>query len=230
MAALSNADIEQILVPPEELNHLFLMDGKRICIPNRRPIEDLLDNGRLVIFPPVQPDQIGSWTVDIHLSSRLYEPRPPSKVAYHGRDSVHFVNPTIDFREGKPNWKDNFIRHDTGEAATAETDPKKIDYVLRPGEFVLGVSLQFIGIPITLGAELSGLSSNGRFGITAQVDADVFDAGFAGWPVFEISNVGYQQFSLHCGLKIAQFKFYELKTPTTKPHYKKVSQFAWQMP
>lgn len=228
MAALSNVDIEHILLPASELASLFQLENHHIKILDPHKVEQAVERGKMVVFPALQPDQIGSWTFDVSCGSTFYRPVQSRFKAYHGRNRMHIVRETLDFREGKPDWRSLCERFNLFELMDGE-DEKQIDYVLEPGDFVLGVTEQFIGIPTNLAAEISGKSRNGRVGITAEMSAEVIDAGFLGQLALEIANTGHNRFALYPGLPIAQIKLHELKTPTTKPHYKKGSNFSWQI-
>jgi len=62
-------------------------------------------------------------------------------------------------------------------------------FVLHPGEFVLGSTLEIISIPDDLAARLEGKSSLGRLGLLTHSTAGFVDPGFSGHITLELSNV-----------------------------------------
>src|SRR5919202_4266714 len=62
-------------------------------------------------------------------------------------------------------------------------------FVLHPGEFVLGSTLEVVRIPDDLAARLEGKSSLGRLGLLTHSTAGFVDPGFSGHITLELSNV-----------------------------------------
>jgi dCTP deaminase len=87
-------------------------------------------------------------------------------------------------------------------------------YLLRPGEFVLGSSVEAFTFPSDLAGELTGKSSIGRLGIQVHSTAGFFDPGFNGTCTLEISNLSPVPVKLWPGLIIAQMRFYVLSRPS----------------
>ena len=83
-------------------------------------------------------------------------------------------------------------------------------YILRPGEFVLGSSVEVFTFPDDLAGELTGRSSIGRMGIQVHSTAGFFDPGFNGTATLEISNISPVPIRLRPGLVIAQMRFVKL--------------------
>src|SRR3712207_9087345 len=62
-------------------------------------------------------------------------------------------------------------------------------FVLHPGEFVLGSTLEVVTIPDDVAARLEGKSSLGRLGLLTHSTAGFVDPGFSGHITLELSNV-----------------------------------------
>ena len=62
-------------------------------------------------------------------------------------------------------------------------------FILHPGEFVLGSTLEKITIPNTMVARIEGKSSLGRLGLLIHSTAGFVDPGFDGNLTLELANV-----------------------------------------
>ena len=76
--------------------------------------------------------------------------------------------------------------------------------MLHPGEFVLGSTIERIGLPDDIVARVDGKSSLGRLGILIHATAGFIDAGFNGQITLELSNVATLPIRLWPGMKIGQ--------------------------
>lgn len=73
-------------------------------------------------------------------------------------------------------------------------------FVLHPGEFVLGSTLEVISLPDDLAARLEGKSSLGRLGLLTHSTAGFVDPGFSGHITLELSNVANLPITLWPGI------------------------------
>jgi dCTP deaminase len=102
---------------------------------------------------------------------------------------------------------------------TALVEPKGDDpFVLHPGEFVLGTTLEVITLPDDLAARLDGKSSLGRLGLLTHSTAGFIDPGFTGHITLELSNVANLPITLWPGMKIGQLCLYKLSSPAQHPY------------
>ena len=62
-------------------------------------------------------------------------------------------------------------------------------FMLHPGEFVLGSTLERIGVPDDLVGRIEGKSSLGRLGLLIHSTAGFIDAGFDGHITLELTNI-----------------------------------------
>ena len=73
---------------------------------------------------------------------------------------------------------------------TTLVEPKGDEpFVLHPGEFVLGSTLEIVTLPDDLAGRLEGKSSLGRLGLLTHSTAGFIDPGFNGHITLELSNV-----------------------------------------
>jgi len=91
-------------------------------------------------------------------------------------------------------------------------------FVLHPGEFVLGSSLELVTLADNIAARLEGKSSLGRLGLLTHSTAGFIDPGFSGHVTLELSNVATLPILLWPGMKIGQMCFFQLSSPAEKPY------------
>jgi dCTP deaminase len=91
-------------------------------------------------------------------------------------------------------------------------------FVLHPGEFVLGSTLERITLPDDVVARLEGKSSLARLGLVVHSTAGFIDAGFDGDVTLELSNVATLPILLHPGMRVAQLAFFQLDGPAEFPY------------
>ncbi len=86
-------------------------------------------------------------------------------------------------------------------------------FILHPGEFVLGQTLERVTLPDDLVARLEGKSSLGRLGLLIHSTAGFIDAGFEGNITLELSNVANLPITIYTGMPIGQISFMEMDQP-----------------
>jgi dCTP deaminase len=91
-------------------------------------------------------------------------------------------------------------------------------FVLHPGEFVLGSTLERIRLPDDLVARLEGKSSLGRLGLLIHSTAGFIDPGWDGHVTLELSNVAKLPITIYYGMKIGQISFMQLTEPAATPY------------
>ena len=154
-------------------------------------IREAIASGRIGI-DPLDEDAIQPSSVDVRL----------------GGDFRVFANhryPFIDVKEPQP---------DLTELVEAGDEP----FVLHPGEFVLGSTLERITLPSDVVARLEGKSSLARLGLVIHSTAGFIDAGFDGDVTLELSNVATLPILLYPGMRIAQFAFFGLDRAAENPY------------
>ena len=91
-------------------------------------------------------------------------------------------------------------------------------FILHPGEFVLGSTLEVISLGDDLAARLEGKSSLGRLGLLTHSTAGFIDPGFSGHVTLELSNAANLPIKLYPGMKIGQICVLQLTSPAEHPY------------
>jgi len=104
------------------------------------------------------------------------------------------------------------------ELTTLVEVPEDEAFVLHPGEFVLGATLERFAIPPNLAGRLEGKSSLGRLGLLTHSTAGFIDPGFNGHITLELSNTANLPIVLYPGMKVGQLALFELTTPAESPY------------
>ncbi|MDO5076754.1 dCTP deaminase [Corynebacterium sp.] len=95
-----------------------------------------------------------------------------------------------------------------------EGDP----FVLHPGEFVLGATLETFRLPAHFAGRLEGKSSLGRLGLLTHSTAGFIDPGFEGHITLELSNVANLPITLWPGMKVGQLAIFSMSSPAEIPY------------
>ncbi|NOY55114.1 MAG: dCTP deaminase [Actinobacteria bacterium] len=112
----------------------------------------------------------------------------------------------------------------TALVETGADDP----FMLHPGEFVLGSTLERVRLADDVVARLEGKSSLGRLGLLIHSTAGFVDPGFDGYLTLELSNVAKLPIAIYPGMRIGQISFYELTTPADHPYGTAGSKYQGQ--
>jgi len=91
-------------------------------------------------------------------------------------------------------------------------------FMLHPGEFVLGSTLERVKLGEDIVARLEGKSSLGRLGLLIHSTAGFIDPGFEGHITLELSNVATLPIAIYPGMKIGQISFYQMTTAAERPY------------
>ncbi|CAB4881098.1 unannotated protein [freshwater metagenome] len=112
------------------------------------------------------------------------------------------------------------VKQDLEDLTEMISIPEDGVFMLHPGEFVLGSTLERIGVPDDLVARIEGKSSLGRLGLLIHSTAGFIDAGFDGHITLELSNVASLPITIYPGMKIGQVSFMRMTTPADNPYGK----------
>ncbi len=112
----------------------------------------------------------------------------------------------IDVREPQPDL--------TELVSITDAEP----FILHPGEFVLGQTLEWVELPDDLVSRLEGKSSLGRLGLLIHSTAGYVDPGWKGTLTLELSNVANLPIALYFGMKIGQISFFAMSSPVERPY------------
>lgn len=104
------------------------------------------------------------------------------------------------------------LRTEHGVAFQLGTEPgEMLDWVMSPGQFLLGHTEEYFRIPTHLCARVDGKSSVGRLGLAVHVTAGFIDPGFQGQITLELKCHNQMKgFVLRPGMLIAQVTFHRL--------------------
>ncbi|MBI4311037.1 MAG: dCTP deaminase [Chloroflexi bacterium] len=156
-----------------------------------RTIREELARGRIII-EPLGKGCIQPASVDVHLDREL-----------------------LVFRNSRKPFIDD-IHQDMEGLTELEVIPDEQPFILHPGEFILGSTLEDVGIPDDLVARIEGKSSLGRIGLLIHSTAGYVDPGWRGHLTLELSNVARLPITLYYGMKIGQLSFQRLTAPAER--------------
>jgi dCTP deaminase len=91
-------------------------------------------------------------------------------------------------------------------------------FVIHPGEFCLGRTLEWVELPADIVARIEGKSSLGRLGLIVHATAGFCDPGWKGTLTLELNNLTRIPIRLYPGLPIAQLSFMTLDRPAQRPY------------
>ena len=157
-----------------------------------RDIRAALESGQVRI-DPYDPIDLQPSSVDLHLDRRF-------RVFRNNR------YPYIDVRHPQPDL--------TELVSVTDDEP----FILHPGEFVLGQTLEWTELPNDLVARLEGKSSLGRLGLLIHSTAGYVDPGWKGNLTLELSNVANLPIALYYGMKIGQISFFKMSSEVDRPY------------
>ncbi len=163
-----------------------------------RSLHEQLDAGRIVI-DPLDESLIQPSSVDVRISNLF-------------RVFRNHTRGIIDVKEDM---------EDLTELIEIEADENGIGddpFILHPGEFVLGSTLERIGVPDDLVGRVEGKSSLGRLGLLIHSTAGFIDAGFDGHITLELANVASLPITLYPGMKIGQVSFMQMTSAADNPY------------
>jgi len=91
-------------------------------------------------------------------------------------------------------------------------------FVLEPGDFVLGCTMETVTLSPAIAARLEGKSSLGRVGLIPHAAAGWIDPGFSGQITLELANLSPLPIILRPGMLIAQLCVFRLDHPSAVPY------------
>ena len=159
-------------------------------------ILDRLVDGDLVVEPLADVDQqVQPASVDLRLGETFLE---------FQRTNIPCIHPTA--------------ADEVGEYVTETTVSAGEEFILHPGDFVLGTTRERVEVPSDLLATVQGRSSLGRLAIVIHATAGIVDPGYVGQITLELSNLGTAPVALTPGMRVSQLIFTELRSPADRPY------------
>ena len=167
-----------------------------------RTIKTEIDAGRIQ-FDPYDPSMVQPSSVDVRVDRRF-------RVFHNAR------HPFID------------VRAPMEDLTELVEPPEGEPFILHPGEFVLGQTLERVRLPDDIVARLEGKSSLGRLGLLIHSTAGFVDAGFEGNLTLELSNVANLPITIYEGMPIGQISFMRMDGPVESPYGSKETGSKYQ--
>lgn len=172
-----------------------------------KDIKTAIQKGKMKITP--RPDfktQLGTCSLDLRLSEDFKIFQYNHSAFIDVSDKKTFADITRDYK-----LKDN--------------EP----FVLHPGQFVLGATIEKVCLPNDIAARIDGRSRLGRLGLVIHSTAGHIDPGFCGRITLEMSNIGKLPIILHKGLCVCQLVFETLTKPVAVG-YSQRKDVKWNKP
>jgi dCTP deaminase len=155
-----------------------------------------LREGDLVIDPLADVDQqVQPASVDLRLGSEFLE---------FQRTNISCIHPT----------REREVSEYIDETVVAAGE----EFILHPGDFVLGTTKERVEMPADLVANVEGRSSLGRLAVVVHATAGFVDPGYRGQVTLELSNLGTAPVALTPGMRVSQLVFTELSSPAKRPY------------
>ncbi len=139
------------------------MPGTPSSVLSDGTILQLIESGRIQV-DPWDAKMVQPASIDLRLGNSF-------RVFHNHRASA------IDLRDPPANL--------TEEVVVPEGEP----FVIHPGEFCLGRTLEWVRIPDDIVARIEGKSSLGRLGLIVHATAGFCDPGFEGTLTLELNNL-----------------------------------------
>src|SRR4051812_18255757 len=179
-------------MPQTNLNVGFVNTLRPLVVLSDRSIREQIEAERIVI-DPFDQSLVQPSSVDVRVDRTF-------RVFHNGR-YTH-----IDVREPME------------ELTELVSPPEGEPFILHPGEFVLGQTLERVTLPDDLVARLEGKSSLGRLGLLIHSTAGFVDSGFSGNLTLELSNVANLPITIYYGMPIGQISFMRMDSPVERPY------------
>ncbi|MBS0625655.1 MAG: dCTP deaminase [Verrucomicrobia bacterium] len=151
-----------------------------------KSIRELIGRGEIQFFPECDPKNIRPVGVRLHLGPELLIPLENQKIYLDSSDEIQFEKVDISQRE----------------------------YVLKPGQFVLGSTWESFQVPRDIVCHIEGRSTVARLGLAVHCTSSIVDGNYeeARTVVLEIKNIGPFEIVLQHKAALAMLIFTRLST------------------
>jgi dCTP deaminase len=171
---------------------LVLVSCESEMILSDRSIREEVAAGRIII-DPFDPSCVQPSSVDLHVDGLFRVFRNHSLQVIDVKEQQESLTELVEIQDGEA-------------------------FILHPGEFVLGSTLERVALPDDLVGRLEGKSSLGRLGLLIHTTAGFVDPGFDGYLTLEFSNVANLPITVYPGMKIGQISFLRMTTAADAPY------------
>ena len=167
-----------------------------------RTINEKMRSGELII-DPLGDNAVQPASVDVRLDAEILVFRNSWRTHIDVTQPADDVVERVYIEEGRP-------------------------FLLHPGQFALGSTLERVAIPNDVVARIEGKSSLARYGLLIHSTAGFVDPGWDGKLTLEFSNVGILGITLRAGMKIGHISFTQLTTPADNPYGSRALRSKYQ--
>lgn len=157
-----------------------------------KSIRESIKSGKILIKPFFE-DCIQPSSIDIHLDNKFLLFNRSSHGVIDVRQKQDELMTPVEIKDNEP-------------------------FILHPGEFVLGSTLESLKLPDDVAGRIEGKSSLGRLGLLIHSTAGYIDPGWEGNLTLELSNVSPLPITLYYKMKIGQISFTQMSTPVERPY------------
>ena len=157
-----------------------------------KTIRQELANGNIGL-EPFNPECIQPSSIDVHLSSKFLIFNRVRHAAINVKEKQQGLMKEVNVKEDE-------------------------SFVLHPGEFVLGSTVEKVKMPNNIAGRIEGKSSLGRLGLLIHSTAGYIDPGWNGNLTLELSNVSPLPIKLFPGMKIGQISFIKMTSEVENPY------------
>jgi dCTP deaminase len=148
---------------------------------------------KTIAIEPFFPDCIQPSSIDVHLDNRFLLFDKTKYASIDVRKKMEGLMKEIVIKEDEP-------------------------FILHPGEFILGSTLENLKLPTNIAGRIEGKSSLGRLGLLIHSTAGFVDPGWEGNLTLELSNVSPIPITLYYKMKIGQISFERMTTEVDNPY------------
>ncbi len=167
-------------------------------------IKKYIEEKKIIVLPELKPEDIRPVGIRLHLGEEILIPVEGQTVDLSNIGSVEYKKMMI------------------------PTD----GHILKPGDFILGTTLETYQFPTNIVGNLDGRSTFARLGLTIHQTSQIVDGNFEypGSTVLELKNTGKFNLVLKAGIPIAMLNFMELSEPVTDTSNFKYRQQSGVLP
>lgn len=167
-----------------------------------REIRKAIASKEIIIDPQPPDDHYTTSAVDLRLGDEFVRPKTPGEIA---RDEPAGVERPITLDVARIDLKGWLRKY----SVQIEKDPDG-SIVIEPGQFMLGITHEYIELSRRIAARVEGRSTLARLGLVVHLTAPTVHAGFKGHLILEMCNLGPHNLRLRPGLPICQLIFERL--------------------
>ncbi len=157
-----------------------------------RSIREEVKKGTILI-EPFHPECVQPSSIDIHLGRKFLVFNTVQHAVIDVREKQDGLMRMVEIKDGEP-------------------------FILHPGEFVLGSTVERVKMPSHIAGRIEGKSSLGRLGLLIHSTAGYIDPGWDGNLTLELSNVSPLPIKLYASMKIGQISFATMTTAVDNPY------------